>query len=88
MVGEVECLRPEGQHVVVVSRDHMEVLVERGIPALESRAIDQVAAARGASVPAAGGPEMPWDRTSGLWCRIASTCGVFTAAQSWLPAPA
>src|ERR1700744_4335579 len=45
MVGEVECLRPEGQHMVVVCRDHVEVLFQRRIPALEAGSVDQVAAA-------------------------------------------
>src|SRR5882762_5933623 len=45
MVGEVECLGFEGQHVVVVVWNDMEVFQQGDIPALEARSIDLVARA-------------------------------------------
>src|SRR5882762_7643887 len=48
VVDVVEGLGPEDQCMVLVARDNVEVLLERGIVALEARAVDAVAgAARG-----------------------------------------
>ena len=55
VISEVEGLCSEDQFVVLMARDEVEALLERGIEALEARAVDNVAsAARGKSADCGG----------------------------------